>query len=77
MASNDLITLPEDLSILSQLEELNLSSNLFSSNSTLIKPQQLFVSLSSLPRLKKLNLSRNKFMGFHHEELEHDSFPNL
>ena len=38
LASNDLITLPEDLSFLSQLEDLNLGSNLFSSNSTLIKP---------------------------------------
>jgi Leucine-rich repeat (LRR) protein len=38
MASNDLITLPEDLSFLTQLEDLNISSNLFSSNSTLIKP---------------------------------------
>jgi hypothetical protein len=77
LASNDLITLPEDLSFLKSLEDLNLSSNMFSSNSTLIKPQSLIVSMASIPRLKKLNLSRNKFSGFHHEDLTQGAFPNL
>lgn len=51
------------------LEELNLSSNLFSSNSTLVNPMQIFKSLGIIPKLKRLNLSRNRFNGFHSEML--------
>lgn len=51
------------------LEELNLSANNFSSHSTLVDPNALFKALSTIPRLKKLNLSRNKFVEFHSGEL--------
>lgn len=51
------------------LEELNLSSNLFSSNSTLVNPMLIFKSLGKIPKLKRLNLSRNRFTGFHSEML--------
>jgi len=48
MASNDLCTLPDDLSALKNLEEFNLSSNNFSSDSVLVKPSKLFMALASL-----------------------------
>ena len=51
------------------LEELNLSANSFSSHSTLVDPNALFKALSTIPMLKKLNLSRNKFTEFHTGEL--------
>mmetsp|Transcript_36318 Transcript_36318/g.35923 ORF Transcript_36318/g.35923 Transcript_36318/m.35923 type:complete len:129 (-) Transcript_36318:1241-1627(-) len=77
LASNDLVTLPESLSFLSTVEELNLSSNQFSSDSTLVKPSILFKSIGSMPKLKRLNLSRNKFTGFHFDDLDQNSFKAL
>ncbi len=69
ISSNDFCTLPSDLSGFAQLEVLNLSSNNFSSDSVLVTASKLFLSISTIPRLKKLNLSRNKFRRFHSEEL--------
>ena len=51
------------------LEELNLSANNFSSHSTLVDPNALFKALATIPMLKKLNLSRNKFVEFHSGDL--------
>lgn len=51
------------------LEELNLSANSFSSHSTLVDPNALFKALSTIPVLKKLNVSRNKFSEFHSADL--------
>lgn len=45
VASNDLVTLPETLGFLASVEELNLSSNQFSSESTLVRPSKLFYSI--------------------------------
>ena len=68
------------------LEELNLSANSFSSYSTLVDPNALFKALSTIPMLKKLNLSRNKFVEFHSTDLPENNnelptneqvFPNL
>ena len=68
------------------LEELNLSANSFSSHSTLVDPNALFKALSTIPMLKKLNLSRNKFVEFHSGDLPQNNlamplneqvFPNL
>lgn len=69
LQGNSLVTIPDDLSEFTLLEELNLSSNLFSSSSTIVNPSVLFKSLGSMPRLKRLNLSRNKFTGIHPEYL--------
>lgn len=55
------------------LEELNLSSNLFSSSSTIVNPSVLFKTLGQMPRLKRLNLSRNKFSAFHSDFLINNS----
>ena len=55
------------------LEELNLSSNNFSSDSVLVYPGKLFMALATVPQLKKLNLSRNKFKRFHSEDLPEDN----
>lgn len=73
IASNDFCTLPGDLSFLKTLEEINLSSNNFSSDSVLVNPSKLFTSLATIPKLRKLNLSRNKFKSFHSEELPSDN----
>ena len=51
MASNDLCTLPGNLSFFTQLIDLNLSSNNFSSTSVLVSPHQIFASLSTIPNL--------------------------
>ena len=69
LGSNNLSTLPTDMSFFHCLEELNLSANSFSSHSTLVDPNALFKALSTIPMLKKLNLSRNKFTEFHTEAL--------
>jgi len=55
------------------LEEFNLSSNCFSSESVLVQPGKLFAALASIPKLRKLNLSRNKFKRFHSEDLPEDN----
>ena len=68
IASNDLCTLPSDLSFLKSLEEINLSSNSFSSDSVLVNPNKLFSAMATIPNLKKLNLSRNRFKAFHAED---------
>jgi Leucine-rich repeat (LRR) protein len=65
--------LPSDLSAFKYLEELNLSSNNFSSDSVLVTPSKLFLALSTIPKLKKLNLSRNKFRLFHYDDLPEDN----
>ena len=67
IGSNGLSTLPTDISFFRCLEELNLSANNFSSHSTLVDPNALFLALSTIPMLKKLNLSRNRFVEFHNE----------
>lgn len=68
IASNDLCTLPSDLSFLSALEEINLSSNSFSSDSVLVNPNKLFAAMATIPNFKKLNLSRNRFKAFHADD---------
>lgn len=73
IASNDFCTLPSDLSTFVSLEELNLSSNNFSSESVLVSPGKLFLALSTIPKLRKLNLSRNKLKRFHSEDLPEDN----
>merc|ERR1719264_1461272 len=54
---------------LANLEELNLSSNYFSSFPTVGSPVMFFKTLGSIKRLKRLNLARNKFFKFHSEVL--------
>lgn len=77
LQGNNLVTLPEDLFNMKCLEELNLSSNFLTSHSTLVSPQILFKSLGQMPRLKRLNLSRNKLIGFHSEMLNKNDDFNL
>lgn len=72
MQGNNLITIPEDMSEFLALEDLNLSSNLLSSNSTLVNPSLLFKALGKIPKLKRLNISRNKFEFLHGELLMRD-----
>jgi Leucine-rich repeat (LRR) protein len=74
ISSNNLMTIPEDLSFMVQLEEINLAANNFSSNSAIVKPTHYFQTLSTIPKLKKLNLSRNKLTGIHMEEMKHNAF---
>lgn len=64
LASNDLCTLPSDLSYLKNLEELNLASNEFSLSQTLVSSNTIFDALATIPKLKKLNLSRNRLEGW-------------
>lgn len=72
LASNDLCTLPTSLGFLQNVQVLDLSSNNFNSDSVLVNPSQLFESLSTIPKLRKLNLSRNKLKAFHAEQLQQD-----
>jgi Leucine-rich repeat (LRR) protein len=65
LSGNNLMTFPEDMMEFKCLEELNLSSNLFSSQSTLVNPALLIKAIGQMPKLKRLNLSRNKFQFFH------------
>jgi len=74
VASNEFCTLPQNLSFFQQLEEINLASNNFSSDSVLVTPSNLFLALATIPKLKKLNLSRNKFKAFHAEEFPQDNY---
>ena len=53
------------MSYLKQLEELNLASNEFSSSQALVAPNTIFDALATIPRLKKLNLSRNRLEAWH------------
>jgi hypothetical protein len=73
ISSNDFCTLPSDLSGFKLLEDLNLSSNNFSSDSVLVSPGKLFFALSTIPKLKRLNLSRNKLRRFHQEDLPEEN----
>lgn len=72
LQANNLVTLPEDISKFDKLEDLNLASNQFSSASTLVNPALLFKAIGQVPKLKRLNLSRNKFTAFHAEMLNKD-----
>lgn len=45
LQGNNLLTLPDDMKEFKCLEELNLSSNLLSSNSSLVNPGMLFKSI--------------------------------
>jgi Leucine-rich repeat (LRR) protein len=61
-----------------KLEELNLSSNFFSSVPTQGSPDVLFKTIGGITRLKRLNLSRNKFFKFHSGMLDrHNDFIQL
>ena len=71
--ANNLVTIPEDIGRLSFLEDLNMSLNQFSSGSSLVNPSLLFKALGQIPRLKRLNLSRNKFQAFHPEMLNRET----
>ena len=72
------MTLPDDLKEFRVLEELNLSSNLYTSSSSIVNPLLLFKSIGQMPKLKRLNLSRNRFAAFHSEMLSNYSdFPSL
>lgn len=73
LQANNLVTIPEDISKLENLEDLNLSSNLFASNSSLVNPQLLFKALGQIKKLKRLNLSRNKFVQFHAELINRET----
>jgi len=73
LQANNLVTLPEDVSRMVNLEELNLSSNQFSSGSSLVNPSLLTKAIGQIPKLKRLNLSRNKFQAFHGDMLQKDS----
>lgn len=70
LAANNFETLPEDMWQLSQLQDLNLSSNAFSSVPQVGSPPVLFKTLGQIKRLKRLNLSRNRFGKFHSEMLD-------
>lgn len=70
MSANNLEQLPDDLFHFGNLEELNLSSNYFSSVPATGNPAIIFKTLGSIKRLKRLNLSRNKFFKFHSEMLD-------
>jgi Leucine-rich repeat (LRR) protein len=72
LSGNNLVTLPEDMYEFSALEELNLSSNMFASGSTIVNPGVLFKCLGQMSRLKKLNISRNRFAALHSDFLIKD-----
>jgi Leucine-rich repeat (LRR) protein len=61
------------MSYLKTLEEFNLASNNFSSSMTLVSASTIFDALSTIPSLKKLNLSRNRLEAWHGTK----KFPNL
>jgi Leucine-rich repeat (LRR) protein len=69
LSSNHLDQLPIDFKHLQFLETLNLSGNMFDSQSQVFNPSQIFKALGSLSRLKHLNISRNKFNKLHCETL--------
>ena len=73
LAANNLSYLPSDLSFFHSLQELNLSQNNFGDDSQDMGPGKnvgaIFRALTSIPLLRKLNLSRNKLSHFHTEHL--------
>eukprot|EP00826_Nyctotherus_ovalis_P046588 TRINITY_DN5280_c0_g1_i5.p1 TRINITY_DN5280_c0_g1~~TRINITY_DN5280_c0_g1_i5.p1 ORF type:complete len:622 (+),score=158.02 TRINITY_DN5280_c0_g1_i5:427-2292(+) len=73
LSGNELCVLPEELSSFTRLEELNLSSNSFSSDTVVVNPGKLFESLSTIPHLKRLNLAHNFLKAFHFEHLTNDN----
>jgi Leucine-rich repeat (LRR) protein len=77
LSGNELQTLPGDMSGFKQLTEFNLSSNTFSSESLAYNPAEIFLALSSIAKLNKLNLARNMFQGIHAEMLSEDAFSVL
>ena len=70
LAANNLEQLPDDMFNFESLEDLNLASNYFSSVPSVGSPAIVFKTLGSIRRLKRLNLSRNKFFKFHQEMLD-------
>lgn len=77
LSSNELCTLPEDLSGFKSLKELNISDNSFSTDSVLFSASLIFKSLSTIKHLQKLDMSRNKLRGIHSECLNESSFSHL
>ena len=78
LAANNLEQLPDDMFHFENLEELNLSSNYFSSFPSVGSPVMIFKTLGAIRRLKRLNLARNKFFKFHSEMLDqHNDFNQL
>ena len=61
--------------MLVNVEDLNISSNNFTSDSVVTDPNIIFKSLSSLPNMRKLNLSRNSLKAFHFEALSEGGTP--
>jgi len=70
LAANNLEQIPDDMFHFENLEDLNLSSNFFSSFPSMGSPFVVFKTLGGVRRLKRLNLSRNKFFKFHSEMLD-------
>ena len=70
LAANNFEQLPDDMFHFVNLEDLNLSSNFFSSVPSVGSPAIIFKTLGSIKKLKRLNLSRNKFFKFHAEMLD-------
>ena len=60
LENNDLKELPETMVHFNNLEELNLSGNLFESNAS---ASNLWYTLASIKKLKILDLSRNILRG--------------
>jgi Leucine-rich repeat (LRR) protein len=77
LSSNELATLPDDMSGFRGLRELSLASNAFSTDSVVYSASLLFSTLATIPYLKKLSLSRNKLRGIHSEKLEEEAFIHL
>ncbi|EAR88235.1 hypothetical protein TTHERM_00023940 (macronuclear) [Tetrahymena thermophila SB210] len=71
---NDLRALPETMSNFQNLEEFNLSGNLFESDQN---ASNLWFTLASIKKLKKLDLSRNILRGIHTERLVAGNFMSL
>lgn len=74
LSGNDLREVIEDWSSLKNLDELDLSLNAFSSE---VKASNFWSSLSTLPKLKNLNISRNFLRGIHTEKLVSGNFVSL
>lgn len=77
LSYNDLYTLPENLSGFASLKTFALAGNSFSTDSVLFSPASLFKSLSTLPQLVQLDLSRNKLRGINADSLSPKDFPTL
>jgi len=63
-----------NMSFLESLQELNLSANQLGNDAGKGTGPAIFKALSTIPMLRKLNLSRNNFSEFHSEMLpEHNA----